>query len=119
MHVRKATRDAMEKGANEIVAMAKSLVPVRSGELRDSIGWTWGDAPSGAMVIAQSAAMEGSERITVYAGSNDAFYVRWQEFGTQNHAPSPFFFTSYRFLKRRVKSRITRQMKKAIRQGAK
>lgn len=116
--VRKATRGALEKGAGEIVAMAKGLVSVRSGELRDSIGWTWGDAPEGAMALAQSAVMEGGERITIYAGNSEAFYARWQEFGTQHHPPAPFFYPSYRFLKRRVKGRITRQMRKAIKEGA-
>lgn len=117
--VRAKTRAAMEKGANELVAMAKSLVPVDSGALRDSIGWTWGSAPKGSMVLAESDAVDGGERITVYAGSDEAFWARWQEFGTQHHAPQPFFYVSYRFLKRRIKSRITREMKKAIKEGAK
>lgn len=124
--VRERTRAAMEKGANEIVAMAKNLVPVDTGALRDSIGWTWGDAPKGSTVLAQSSEIGGGERITIYAGTRDktlgdrdAFYARWVEFGTQNMAPYPFFFPSYRALKRRVKGRIKREMRKAIREGAK
>ncbi|MCV0396960.1 MAG: HK97 gp10 family phage protein [Rhizobiaceae bacterium] len=122
--VRQRTRAAMERGADEIVAMAKSLVPVAEGDLRDSIGWTWGDAPKGATVLAQSEPTAGGERITIYAGGTnsrgvDVFWHRWQEFGTQHHAPNPFFYVSYRTLKRRVKGRISREMKKAIREGAK
>lgn len=116
--VRQATRDAMETGANEIVAFAKALVPVDTGELRDSIGWTWGDAPSGSMVLAQSSATDGGERITIFAGNSKAFHARFVEFGTRNMPPSPFFFPAYRTLKRRVKGRITRNMRKAIRDGA-
>lgn len=131
--VRQATRDAMEKGAGEIVAMARSLVPVLkepdkrrvAGALRDSIGWTWGDAPKGSITIASSSPIGNGERITIFAGTRDkslgvadAFYARWVEFGTQDMAAHPFFFPSYRFLKRRVKGRITRAMKKAIREGA-
>lgn len=124
--VRQRTRAAMEKGAGEIVAMAKALAPVlsehdprrKAGALRDSIGWTWGDAPKGAIVLAQSASFEG-ERITIYAGDSEAFYARWVEFGTQKMAAIPFFFPSYRALRKRVKGRITREMKKAIREGAK
>ena len=112
--VRKATRDAMEKGAGEIVAMAKNLAPVDSGDLRDSIGWTWGAAPKGSITLSK-ASTEGGETITIYAGNSEAFYARWVEFGHQNAAPYPFFFPSYRTLKRRVKGRITRAMKKAIR----
>ncbi|ASY56488.1 HK97-gp10 family putative phage morphogenesis protein [Sinorhizobium sp. CCBAU 05631] len=124
--VRQRTRAAMEKGAGEIVAMAKSLAPVlsehdprrKAGALRDSIGWTWGDAPKGSIVLAQSASVDG-ERITIYAGDSEAFYARWVEFGTQKMPAIPFFFPSYRTLRKRVKGRITREMKKAIREGAK
>src|SRR5690606_25076602 len=105
----------------------KSLVPVDSGALRDSIGWTWGDAPKGSITLGRvKATKEGDEVITIYAGTRnknlgdkDAFYVRFVEFGTQNMAPHPFFYPSYRALRRRVKSRVTREMKKAIREGAK
>lgn len=116
--VRKATREALELGASEIVAMAKSLVPVDQGALRDSIGWAWGDAPKGSMILAKSKSIGSGERITIYAGNDKVFWARWQEFGTQNHSANPFFYTSYRMLKRRVKSRVTRNMKKAIRKGA-
>lgn len=117
--VRRRTRAAMEKGAEEIVAMARALVPEDSGDLKASIGWTWGAAPRGAMTIAESSPADGGERITIYAGNDQAFYARFVEFGTQTMPPHPFFFPSYRTLKRRVKSRITREMKKAIREGAK
>lgn len=124
--VRRQTRLAMEKGAGEIVDMAKALAPVlsehdprrKAGALRDSIGWTWGDAPKGSIVLARSAASDG-ERITIYAGNDEAFYARWVEFGTQKMPAIPFFFPSYRALRKRVKGRITREMKKAIREGAK
>lgn len=126
--VEKATAAAMEQGAEEIVQMMKRLVPVDTGALRDSIGWTWGDAPEGAMVLARSKAAGGPGRkfITIYAGTRnkalgdmDAFYARFVEFGTQNMSARPFFFPSYRALRKRVRGRITRQMKKAIKEGAK
>lgn len=124
--VRQATRSAMEKGATEIVTLMKSRVPVDTGALQDSIGWTWGDAPGGSLVLGQvRQSREGDERITIYAGTRDkalgrkdAFYAAFVEFGTQNMTPRPFFYVSYRQLKRRTKSRITREMKKAIRAGA-
>lgn len=116
--VRDATRMAMAKGAGEIVALMKNRVPVDRGDLSDSIGWTWGDAPAGAIVLGQSARTATGERITIYAGNKAAYYARWVEFGTQKMTPRPYFFSSYRQLKRRTKSRITREMKKAIKAGA-
>lgn len=114
--VEAATRKAMEKGAQELVEMMKRLAPVDSGDLRDSIGWTWGDAPAGSFTIlkASSGAEYGALQITVYAGNRQAFYARWQEYGTSKTPAHPFFFPAYRAMRKRIKSRITREMRKAI-----
>lgn len=133
--VEKAARAAMEKGADELVEMMKRLVPKDSGDLRDSIGWTWGNAPAGAKVIAQSDADERGLKITVYAGNERAYYAAWVEFGTAPHNVSkgggnksfkgtatahpgtrarPFFFPSYRALRKRIQSRIRRETRKAM-----
>ncbi|MGE0845838.1 MAG: HK97-gp10 family putative phage morphogenesis protein [Flavobacteriaceae bacterium] len=109
-------RVAMEQGATEIVDLARSLCPVDRGDLRDSIGWTWGDAPRGAMVLAQGG--EGDLRVTVYAGNDEAYYARWVEFGTQKMAAQPFFFPAYRALRKRVKGRISRATTKAAKKVA-
>lgn len=128
-HVERATAVAMEAGAGEIVAMMKRLVPKDSGDLHDSIGWTWGDAPEGAMVLARSKSGGGSGRkvITIYAGNAQTMVgartqfqlARIQEFGTQAMAANPYFYPSWRAGKRRVRGRIIRAMKKAIKDGAK
>ena len=116
--VRANLRAALEKSADEIVALAKRFVPVDSGALRDSIGWTWGDAPDGSVSVAESVAWRG-EKITIYAGSRKAFYAAWVEFGTQTASAHPFFFPAYRFRKRTAKGRITRAIRKGLKQGSK
>lgn len=109
-------RVALERSADEIVALAKSLVPVDKGALRDSIGWTYGEAPKGSMALATGGS--GDLKVTVYAGSSDAFYARWVEFGTVNMSGIPFFFPAYRALRRRVRSRVSRAVTKAARRVA-
>jgi len=130
-------RDAMEDGAREIVATMKSLVSVDSGDLRDSINWTWGSAPKGALTLAtvrgSGVRTTGSENtITIYAGNAEAYYGRFVEFGTAAHTAggmfagatipaipaSPFFFVSYRANRKRVKSKITRAVNKAAKEVA-
>ena len=111
--VREAARVALRKGAEELVAEMRRLVPVEFGDLQASIGWTFGAAPKGTIAI--DSVGSGSIKVTIYAGGGDEYYAWFQEFGTKNMAPSPFFFPSYRKLKRRVKSRITREINKAIR----
>lgn len=118
--VEAATRKAMEKGADELVKMMKRLAPFE--DIRDSIAWTWGDAPKGSVVIAQSTADSRGLKITVYA---DDWRAGWFEFGTAPRFTktgqstgqifaSPFFFPSYRSLRKRIRSRIMREQKKAI-----
>ncbi len=142
-----AMEKALEESAEEIVQMMRGLAPSDSGNLRASIGWTWGDAPKGSMrmgaVKYDSSGNKGFlKKITIYAGgvsstTGDAFYARFVEFGTKPHAlgrnastarglrqdqgglhpgsqAQPFFYPSYRANKSKTKARVTRAVRKAI-----
>lgn len=137
--VRKAAKRALEAGAKELVELMRRLVGVETGALRASIGWTWGEPPSGAVY---SDTMGGDDtgglRIVIYAGGGsstkrrqrrasgtrardlrrsgyfDTDNARYQEFGTSKMAANPFFWPAYRALKKRIKARITREISKAI-----
>lgn len=141
--VKREIRAAMEKGANEIVAMMKNLVPVDSGDLRNSIGWTYGAAPAGSLVV-KTIAGPDDLRITIFAGNEAAYYARFVEFGTQGAsrgqrvadtrrgagytrksyrthpgtAAQPFFFPAYRAFRPRVKRRISRAINSAAKKVA-
>ena len=110
-------RAALEASAEEIVALAKSLVPEVSGDLRESIGWTWGRAPKASMTLGRVAAdsLGADLTITIYSGNSEAFYARWVEFGTQKAAAQPYFYPAYRALRRRARSRTSRAVNKAAR----
>lgn len=124
---------AMEQSANEIVALAKSLAPVDSGDLQMSISWTWGEAPKGAMILGRvKASGAGNLKITVFAGGGDAFYARFIEFGTSPHSNAgrfagsqhpgtkaqPFFYPAYRAMRKRAKGRVTRAINKSAKRVA-
>ncbi|MEW9522373.1 HK97 gp10 family phage protein [Agrobacterium radiobacter] len=135
--VRDGVRPAMERAANDIVAIAKTLVPVDDGVLRDSIGWTWGKAPAGSIALATAGS--GELTITIFAGNDEAFYARFVEFGTaggvlgqrresgkkgkgkkfaRTHPGSsaqPFFYPAYRLGKKRAVSQIKRAISKSVR----
>lgn len=127
-----AIKRAMAQGADEMVAMMKSLAPRDSGDLVASIGWTWGDAPKGSMSIGKLQSSDGSLALTIYAGDDKAFYARMVEFGTAPHIngglfkgtknpgrkKTPFFYVSFRALRRRTKSRISRAITKSAKQVA-
>ena len=128
---RAAAAQAMEEGAAEIVAEMKRLAPVlkspdarrQAGALRDSIGWTWGDVPAGSFTIAdiRSGKNVGQQyatlRIKFYAGSNEAFYARWQEFGTRDHPAHPFFFVAWKKHRAKFRARIRAAVKQAIKEA--
>ncbi len=130
-------RGAMEAAASEITGMMRRMVPVDQGDLRDSIGWTWGDAPKGSISTSHNIA---GNRITIFAGNEKAFYARWVEFGTAAHNVAkgggnksfagtpiqhpgararPFFFPSYRANKKRVKAMIQKAITAAVRDAVK
>lgn len=112
-------RAAMEDAANDIVEEMWSRAPQgATGRLGASIGWTWGDAPAGTLTIGKVGGREyGTMRITIYAGGGDAFYARFQEFGTVNMPANPFFYPVWRVRRRRVRGRISRAISKAIRES--
>lgn len=114
--VKAEIRDAIATSAAEIVALAKSLVPVNRGELKDSIGWNFGKVPKGSTVLAEAHA--GDLSAWIWAGDEVAFYARWVEFGTVKMKAHPYFFVSYRAGRKRAKSRISRATTKAAKKVA-
>ena len=127
---REAAAAAMEECAAEIVAEMKLLVPVDSGDLRDSIGWTWGEVPAGSFVIDEirSGKNAGDQyatlRIKIYAGNKDAFYARFIEFGTRTGVKAqPFFFAAYKKwggkakFRARIRAAIRKRIKEAFNNG--
>lgn len=116
--VREAARLALEQSAEEVVQAMRRFAPVDSGDLRESIGWTWGDAPAGSMTVGTVRGGDyGAMVITIYAGGGDQFYARFQEFGTKKMRANPFFFPAWRARKRKVKTRLSRAIGKAIREA--
>lgn len=123
-------RPALAASADEIVAMMRRLVPVDSGALRDSIGWTFGDKPRYAQALAVARA--GDLVVTIFAGNSRVRYAHLVEFGARPHkaggkfagaehpgAPAqPFFYPSYRALKRDAKRRIAKAVREAVKRAA-
>lgn len=121
-------RVAMEAAAETITDTMRRLVPVDKGDLRDSIGWTWGDAPRGSISMSHSV---GRMTITIFAGDEKAFYARWVEFGTAPHAnegrfqgtehpgtiAQPFFYPAYRAHKKTVLAGMRKAIRNSVKQA--
>lgn len=119
---------AIEAAAEAITDTMRRLVPVDKGDLRDSIGWTWGDAPRGSISMSHSA---GSMTITIFTGDEKAFYARWVEFGTAPHTnegrfqgtenpgtiAQPFFYPAYRAHKKTVLAGMRKAIRNSVKQA--
>jgi len=114
--VRERVRFAMQDQADKIVEDMFNAAPQGDTlRLAGSIGWTWGEAPAGTMVLGTVGGRDyASMKITIFAGGGDAFYARFQEFGTVNMTANPFFYPVWRARRRRARSAITRAIRKGV-----
>ncbi|WP_299648002.1 HK97-gp10 family putative phage morphogenesis protein [uncultured Jannaschia sp.] len=138
--VRIAVRDEMGRQADKIVAAMRAAAPKDSLALANSIGWTWGRPPGGAMTIGRISNDAGGSRMTMtfYAGGTaetarrqsrssgtrsrdvgrsgffDTDNARFQEFGTAKMPANPFFYPVWRAMRSKARAAITRAMNKAI-----
>lgn len=130
-HVRKGLAEA----AGEMVAMMKRQVPDGPGtgiyDLKGTIKWHFGAEEGGGSDAKTGRSASTTAIIT--AGDEHNIEARWVEFGTAPHinqgsrpgtqnpgtAPRPYFFTSYRALKRRAKQLVRKSINEAVREVAK
>lgn len=96
-------RAELEKGADRIVTLSRSLAPVDDGDLRDSI---------------QKKDGEHRQQVLVTAGDEKAFYASFVEHGTQDKPAHPFFFPAYRALRRSITGRVNKVMRDAAKDRA-
>lgn len=118
---RREIAKAMEISAQEVVDLARSLVPVDQGDLRDSIGWNWHGLPEGSVELGQvreGGRGAGNLAIVIYAGNDRAFYARWVEFGTKAQPARAFFYPAYRAVRKRVRGRVQRAIRNAAKKAA-
>ena len=129
-------KEALRKSAEEISAMQKRLAPVDSGDLRNSIGFTFGSyRTANANVRGTRSGGDGDPDLTVilHAGDAKAFYAGWIERGTSGpweiggkfegathpgFTAQPFFFPAVRVNRRKTLARITRAGRKALKDAA-
>lgn len=124
--------EASGKSAKEMQQMARSLAPVRTGALRDSIATTPpGGSPPKYSQNAMPRVPDGAWAIS--AGNEQVRYAHLVEFGTAPHEQGgmfegtahpgtrarPFFWPAYRTIRKRHRSRVSRALNKSIKDAGK
>ncbi len=127
----KALTEANGQTANEMVTIARSYAPKRTGALAESI------VSTGPGAIPPAYAQGGKSLIDtgawlVSTGNNRVRYAHLVEFGTAAHPQGgtgegtehpgttarPFFFPAYRIVAKKHKGRATRAVNKSIKKVA-
>lgn len=124
--VKKEIKPAIEESAKATTEMAKRMVPVDTGDLKDSIKYSFGGTTLGTgyasirnkhnMLGGGTAELKGDPDLTAYitAGDEKAYYARFVEFGTTKTPAQPFFYPVGRAMRRSNRNRISRAVTKAI-----
>lgn len=111
-------RPALVKGAEEVAATMRALVPVDEGDLKASITVTAPGQTTPAYAEGGGKRTAGSNQALVTAGSETVRHGHLQEFGTVKQEAQPFMRPGYRLAKPKAQRRINRAIGQAIKKAA-
>lgn len=131
--VRSAAKQALAQSADEITEAIRAAAPQgKTGKLKKSIAQTWGGGKVRYSSLQGNVGEAGDPDLSVRisAGNSEVRYAHLLEWGTAPHIngglfagtehpgtrAQPFFYPTYRKLRRRARSRISRAITKAIKQ---
>ena len=117
--IREAATPALIKGAEEIArkARANARPSKDTGALMNSITVTppGGSTPAYSQPGGGKVVPENAARVTV--GNSEVRYAHLVEYGTTKAAAQPYFWPAVRAVGKRARNRVTRAIRKAIREA--
>lgn len=99
---KEAAMERLIKGAQEVAAIQRQLVPVDEGDLRDSITVTEPGQTTPPHSQPGGSRTAGDNEVLVTAGNSDVRYPHHLEHGTVKREAQPFFFPAYRLLRDKI-----------------
>lgn len=131
--VRSAAKQALAQSADELTEAIRTAAPRgATGELKKSVAQTWGGGKVRYSSLAGNVGEAGDPDLSVRisAGNSKVRYAHLVEFGTATHIngglfagtehpgtrAQPFFYPTYRRMRKRARSRVSRAITKAIKQ---
>lgn len=113
--VKVAAQPALLRQGNAMAATMRALVPVDSGDTRDSIAVTppgqmtpGYSQPGGEMVVPENA-------VAITVGDHEVRTAHLVEYGTVHTPAQPFFWPSVRLHRKKATAAIKRAIGKAVR----
>lgn len=129
---KKAVQKAVVDAGQDMAELAYSLAPTDDGDLRKSIEVTGPGGKTPPYSQPGGSRQAGEFEAIVTAGNTKVRYAHLVEFGAAPHAAGgrfagsqhpgakaqPFFFPAYRATKKRMQSKISRAINKAVKEAA-
>ncbi|WP_424976813.1 HK97-gp10 family putative phage morphogenesis protein [Leisingera sp. S232] len=109
---------ALIKGAEDVAAAQRALVPVDDGDLKASITVTTPGQTTPGYAEGGGKRTAGSNQALVTAGNEKVRHGHLQEFGTVKQEAQPFMRPGYRLAKPKALRRIQRAIGQAVRKAA-
>jgi len=114
--VRQAVQPALVQSGNELASRMKTLAPVRTGDLRESIEVTVPGQSTPPYSQPGGARVAGETEVLVTAGNEGVRYAHLVEYGTAHAEAQAFFWPAFRLSRKRIANRIKRSISKAVKE---
>lgn len=113
--VKDAVKPSLERSGEELANRMMFNAPKDTGAMAKSVAVTPGgqttpaySQPGGSKVVPENA-------VVVTVGNTDVRYAHLVEYGTQHAAAHPFFWPTFRSLKKKIATRTKAAIRKAVR----
>jgi HK97 gp10 family phage protein len=110
-----AIRPALMQSGSELADMMRTLAPEDTGALKNSITVTGPGQSTPPYSQLGGSRVAGETEVLITAGDADTRYPHLVEYGTADADAQPFFWPSYRLLKKRIQGRVKRAVAEAVR----
>lgn len=115
--VREAVHPALAKSGQDLATMQRILAPRDTGDLQKSIAVTLPGETTPPYSQPGGTRVAKENEVLVTVGNSDVRYPHLVEYGTANAPAQPFFWPSYRLLKKKLSARIKRAISKAVKEA--
>lgn len=112
---KEAAMQEMIKGAHDVLADQKQLVPVDEGDLRDSLKLTLPGQHTPPFSQPGGSRVAGENEVLITAGNEDVRYPHLVEHGSVKMEAQPYFFPAYRLHANKIKRRVSSAYGRAAR----
>lgn len=114
---RTAIMPELEQAGRDVSVTMRVLAPRDTGALEDSIHVTYpGERTPPYSQPGGSRAARDTE-VLITAGDTDVRYAHLVEYGTSEADAQPFFWPAWRLSRKKIRARIARRFRKALKDG--